>query len=576
MGIYVNSSGYRYGKLRDSEIFVDKTGLIAFTNKMICSLCKYICVSAPEGFGKTSAAHMLTAYYSRKCDSRALFQEQLIAGQPNWDKYLNRYHVIFLPMKEFAAGCGSAEEVFLKMSRQVVAEFAQENPGISGLNEEDLGGSMRELYGKSGDGFLVLVDDWDCFLHQINGTVSKKECMKYLELFRSLLEDKEYIHLSYLWGGMPAKYWGGGLGELFMDYSLFAPGRLAEFIGFTREEIHRLLESSGSGMRAEDLQEWYGGYLWNGLHGYHPKGTAEALVCGKFGYSPAWEEMRNRLKASDNLQDVMVRLLGGGRERLSFRASLWGGSREHEDFRNILIREVYMGRLAWNEEDGAVYIPNKVSREFYRVAMKNAGRRSLAERKKYPDRETALMLLEESERLNPGPWKEHSLVAARCGEKIALLCGDMDPEKAYILALLHDIGRRFGTGHMRHVVDGYVYMRDMGYEDAAKICVTHSFPTHSLQEYIGKFDVSSEETGLISSLLSSYEYDDYDRLVQLCDSVAMPEGPVKAEVRMDSVAVRYGYYPPEQKACVLKLKAYFEEKMKRNLYQVILQEDLGI
>jgi len=52
----------------------------------------------------------------------------------------------------------------------------------------------------------------------------------------------------------------------------------------------------------------------------------------------------------------------------------------------------------------------------------------------YPDRETAEALLAEAERCNPGPWGDHSRIAAHCAQRIAEACPDMDSEKAYILA----------------------------------------------------------------------------------------------------------------------------------------------
>lgn len=92
-----------------------------------------------------------------------------------------------------------------------------------------------------------------------------------------------------------------------------------------------------------------------------------------------------------------------------------------------------------------------------------------------PTREEACELLKEAERCNPGAWGNHSRVAAHCAENIARECSDLDSNKAYILGLLHDIGRKFGVSHLRHVSDGYSYMMSLGYDEVAKICLTHSF-----------------------------------------------------------------------------------------------------
>ena len=88
--------------------------------------------------------------------------------------------------------------------------------------------------------------------------------------------------------------------------------------------------------------------------------------------------------------------------------------------------------------------------------------------KAYPDRETAEALLREAESRNPGPWGDHSRYVALCAETIAAACG-MDSEKACVLGLLHDIGRREGVKHLGHVYDGFTYMNRLGYPDAARI-----------------------------------------------------------------------------------------------------------
>ena len=99
-----------------------------------------------------------------------------------------------------------------------------------------------------------------------------------------------------------------------------------------------------------------------------------------------------------------------------------------------------------------------------------------------PTREEALKLIRDGLLFTPGHCGKHCLTAAHCAEKIASACGDMDVEKAYILGLLHDIGRKFGVRHLGHVYDGYVYMKSLGYDEVAKICSTHSFNNHTIDE----------------------------------------------------------------------------------------------
>ncbi len=186
----------------------------------------------------------------------------------------------------------------------------------------------------------------------------------------------------------------------------------------------------------------------------------------------------------------------------------------------------------------------------------------------YPSREKAEELLKDGERCNPGPWGDHSRTAAHCAGKIAEYSG-MDPEKAYVLGLLHDIGRKFGYRHLGHVYDGYKYMMSLGYDDAARICLTHSFNEKKLETYIGNFDITDEEIEFIRKKLDEVKTDEYDMLIQLCDAISGAEGVMDIIDRMSDVKRRYGKYDRNKWNKNLELKTYFEEKMGKDLYEAV-------
>ena len=186
----------------------------------------------------------------------------------------------------------------------------------------------------------------------------------------------------------------------------------------------------------------------------------------------------------------------------------------------------------------------------------------------YPDRDKAEEILREAEGCNPGPWGNHSRTAAHCAEKIAKYSG-MDSEKAYVLGLLHDIGRKFGKRHLGHVSDGYSYMMSLGYDDVARICLTHSFNEKDIEGYVGNRDTTLEETELIITKLAETELDDYDKLIQLCDAISGAEGVMDIIDRMTDVKNRYGSYDQSKWDTNLELKAYFEGKMGKDLYEAV-------
>lgn len=187
----------------------------------------------------------------------------------------------------------------------------------------------------------------------------------------------------------------------------------------------------------------------------------------------------------------------------------------------------------------------------------------------FPNRDEAIEILMEAERCNPGLWANHSRVAAHCAEKIAIECDNIDSNKAYILALLHDIGRKFGGRHMGHIPDGYSYMMSLGYDEVAQVCLTHSFNNQKIDEFIGNVDITEEELTLIQNELIAHTMDEYDRLIQLCDALAGADGVLDIEKRMEDVKCRYGSYPQAKWNKNLALKEYFEEKMGKDIYSVV-------
>lgn len=187
----------------------------------------------------------------------------------------------------------------------------------------------------------------------------------------------------------------------------------------------------------------------------------------------------------------------------------------------------------------------------------------------YPTIQEAERLLKEAAQCNPGPWENHSRVTAQCAKKVAEKCMGMNPEKAYVLGLMHDIGRKFGVKHLGHVYDGWKYMLECGYDEVARICLTHSFNEGKLEDYIGNFDISAQQIEEIRQALDVIEFDEYDKLIQLCDSIASADGVVNMEERMNDVKIRYGHYPQSKWDKNMELKRYFEQKSGSDIYEIV-------
>jgi len=190
---------------------------------------------------------------------------------------------------------------------------------------------------------------------------------------------------------------------------------------------------------------------------------------------------------------------------------------------------------------------------------------------KIPNREQAEAYLEMGEELNPGRWVQHSMEAAKTAESIARYHPQIESEPAYVLGLLHDIGRRAGIHGMRHVIDGYNFLRHEGYPDAARICLTHSYPIQHIDSGSSQWDGTDEEHFFVANFLSNIEYTKYDRLIQLCDSICMPTGPVLMEKRMMDVVIRYGFnnFTIEKWKAFFEIRKEFEDVIHRSIYSIL-------
>ncbi len=187
-----------------------------------------------------------------------------------------------------------------------------------------------------------------------------------------------------------------------------------------------------------------------------------------------------------------------------------------------------------------------------------------------PNRTEALKLLGEAESMNPGPWVAHSLNVARAAEAIAAHHPRLDPGRAFVLGALHDIGRRGGPNQDRHILDGHDFLLALGFPDAARIALSHSFPLQNVGELMA-WDGSEGELARFEGLLAAAVYSEEDRLLQLCDSLALPQGCCVLEQRFVDVALRYGFTPLTQDKwrARLALKAKFDADVGQSVYRLL-------
>ena len=242
MGIYFNPNHTDfYNAVNHSQIYVDKTKLIQYTNSVLFGEQKYICVSRPRRFGQSMAANMLTAYYSRGCDSKELFQELKIATRPDFEKHLNQYNVIHLNMQSFLSKTQTSEQMIALVTKAVGRELLRAYPDIDYLDKSILTFMLDDVYQNYQVPFIFIIDEWDCIFRSRKNQL--EEQTKYLDFLRDLLKDKGYIALAYMTGILPIKKYGEHSAiNVFYEYSMTDASPIEEFTGFTEQEVRQLCE----------------------------------------------------------------------------------------------------------------------------------------------------------------------------------------------------------------------------------------------------------------------------------------------------------------------------------------------
>lgn len=370
MGVYLNPGNEAFRRACNSEIYVDKTGLLVLTNKVMDTKQNCVCISRPRRFGKSMAAEMLVAYYGKDCDSSEIFKPYKIAQCEGYQKHLNRYNVIFLNVQNAFSRVNTIEEVLRYIQKEILGELREVFGDRIPKEEKLLSAAMEKLYSKSGEKFIFIFDEWDCIFRIKKGDSEAQS--RYLDFLRDLLKDKMYVSLAYMTGILPIKKYGiHSALNMFDEYSMTDPGEYAEYIGFTEEEVNKLY--SQYNMDFEKAKEWYDGYVFEkDLHIYNPKSVVDSVRRKRFSsywtQTETYEALKIYIDMNFNgLKDTIIQMLAGERERIDC-GTFQNDMTTFEVKDDVLTLLVHLGYLAYAPEKNEVYIPNaEIQAEFVRA-----------------------------------------------------------------------------------------------------------------------------------------------------------------------------------------------------------------
>ena len=242
MGVYLNPGNDGFKMALNSKIYVDKSGLISYTNSVLKTEQRFVCVSRPRRFGKSMAANMLTAYYEKDIDSSEMFQGLSISQDEMFKKHLNKYNVVFLNIQTFLSRTHDIMKLRSVIEKSLLRDLMKVYPDIDYLDQSDLISSLMDIYGETSDPFIFIIDEWDCIFRENRDDAKGQKI--YLDFIRSLLKDQSYVALAYMTGILPIKKYGSHSAlNMFDEFSMPNPGPLAAFTGFTEWEVKVLCNS---------------------------------------------------------------------------------------------------------------------------------------------------------------------------------------------------------------------------------------------------------------------------------------------------------------------------------------------
>ena len=369
MGIYLNPKNTNFLEQVQTGRYVDKTMLIEEINKRVNDNdFKFVCVSRPRRFGKSIAEDMLAAYYSKGADSRELFSPYKVSKSPSFEKYLNKFNVIKIDLNARYGTWISAEiekrsyPFIAFVTKPVCLEIEEAYPDINFSGCESLADYLQQVYAKTGETFIVIIDEYDVLIREQEGDEEFKPYLGFLNSLFKNAELKPAISLAYLTGILPImKDMIQSKLNTFDEVNMLNIEPYTEFTGFTNDEVKALCEKYKRDF--DKCKSWYDGYKIKGMEIYNPQAVIKACVTGKFisywsktsSYKVVAEKIR--MNFAGTKEDVIT-MMGGERVNVeveSYDNTMTGFESKNDVFTYL----IHLGYLAYDEDLGQCYIPNR-------------------------------------------------------------------------------------------------------------------------------------------------------------------------------------------------------------------------
>ena len=374
MGRFVNPNNSAFQNALNAEIYVDKTGLIDATNRFLDTPQAFICNSRPRRFGKSMAANMLAAYYSKGCDSHELFADLAIGKSADYEKYLNQFDVIHVDVQWCLMMAKSAEATINFISKNILKELREIYGNVIADDVEMVADALAIISEALGNKFVVIIDEWDVLIRdEATNKIVQEEYINFLRGLFKGVEPTKYIALAYMTGILPIKkYKTQSALNNFDEYTMIEPDFLAPYIGFTEAEVKALCEQYHKDFA--EVKRWYDGYELDGYNVYNPRAVVSLMLRGSFKsywtQTGTYESILPLINMDfDGLRSAIIDMLSGDAVKVIpyFFQNDMISFRDKDDVLTLLI---HLGYLAYNQKRSQAFIPNEEIRFEFAMATK--------------------------------------------------------------------------------------------------------------------------------------------------------------------------------------------------------------
>ena len=367
MGRFVNPDNSAFQVALNSRIYVDKTGLMEYTNSVLDTTNAYICNSRPRRFGKSYAANMLAAYYSKGADSEQMFSGLRISKDADFKKHLNKYDVIHIDIQWFLANCDDVNNVVKYVTEAVLDELREVYPGILPIEVFGLPDALSRIKDKTGQKFIVIIDEWDVLIR--DEAANNKAQDEYINFLRGMFKGTEptkYIQLAYLTGILPIKKekTQSALNN-FDEFSMLSAGDLAPYVGFTEKEVKELAEEYHQDF--DEVKRWYDGYLLNEYQVYNPRAVVSVMLRGEFksywSETASYDAIVPLINMNyDGLKNAIIEMISGAEVRVN-TATFKNDTVNIKSKDDVLTYMIHLGYLGYNQKLKTALVPNEEIRQ---------------------------------------------------------------------------------------------------------------------------------------------------------------------------------------------------------------------